>query len=113
MTNKFSSWRQYQESLPKTWTAWVDGYRLGQYMMLRPDPFPDFPNPVKQGTPMPNDWPLEHVAPDDGSEHQYFDFEANRCNAERMRLDGGRQRWQRHEKLKNEVLRADHPERRS
>ena len=82
-------------------------------MMLRPDPFPDLPNPIERGMPMPDGWPLERVAPDDGSEHQYFDFEANRSNADGMRLDVGRQRWQRHEKLKNEVLRADHPERRS
>ncbi len=65
MNNKSSSWKEYRQSHPKSWTAWVYGYRLGQYMIICPDPFPDIPNPLKQETPMPDDWPPEHVEPDD------------------------------------------------
>ena len=41
--------------------------------LVQSNPFHDLPNPLRQRMPIPDNWPLENVAPDDRSEYQYFD----------------------------------------
>ena len=66
-------WRDYRDSLPKTWTAFVEGIRVAKRMMAMQEPYPELPDPLPRDFPMPENWPKEDVSPDDGSDPEYFD----------------------------------------
>ncbi|WP_413442532.1 hypothetical protein [Synechococcus sp. MIT S1220] len=80
-------WEEYLESPPKTWTAFVNGVRLGRRMTCKGagDPFPDLPDPLPRNFPMPDSWPEENVWPDNGRDDTrtcYFWMQncKNHCN---------------------------------
>jgi len=99
---------EYRDSLPKTWTSYVDGIRLEKNMLGRPDPFPDLPNPLKRGTPMPDDWPPENVSPDHGDEYKFHDFEERRTRIERDRMEL-MERYERERKQRENLMEDIHP----
>lgn len=75
-------WEEYRESLPKTWTAFVDGVRLGRHMTCKSsgDPFPGLPDPLPRNFPMPANWPPEDIWPDDGRDNnRTFYFWMQNC----------------------------------
>ena len=79
---KISEWEEFRESLPKTWTAFVDGVRLARRMTCRwqGDPFPDLPDPLPRNFPMPANWPEEDMWPDNGREEtRTFYFWMQNC----------------------------------
>ncbi len=60
---KVREWEEYRKSLPKTWTAFVNGVRLGRRMMRKGagDPFPDLPDPLPRNFPTPDNWPPDDM----------------------------------------------------
>ena len=77
-------------------------------MIDRPDPFPDLPNPLKQGTPMPHDWQPADVSPDDGSEHEFLDFEASQVKLQRKELEQ-KEILERKRKQRENLMEDIHP----
>ena len=43
-----------------TWTSYVNTMRVAAYMSREPDPYPELPNPIPEGYPMPEGWPQEN-----------------------------------------------------
>ena len=75
-------WEEYMDSLPKTWTACVNGVRLARRMTCRwqGDPFLDLPDPLPCKFPMPANWPEDDMWPDNGREEtRTFYFWMQNC----------------------------------
>jgi len=75
-------WEEYMDSLPKTWTAFVNGVRMARRMTCKTqgDPFPHLPDPLPRNFPMPANWPEEDMWPDNGREEtRTFYFWMQNC----------------------------------
>ena len=54
-------WQSEYEARKKTFFEYVNNQRLCMRMIGAKEPFPNLPNPLPDGYPMPDDWIQEHL----------------------------------------------------